>query len=155
MIKNCCVVIYASLADIEAAIGKLKIARCDLKQASVIAYENETDIHNHQVSDRNTLEQLLTDTELFFVSGIGTLMVVGQMITLMSQGLENVEVGDDSNPLAVALFKMGVTRASIKEYERAIMADKLLLIFYAQQKDVEYVCDVLHCEAQQVIVHHA
>ena len=150
--KNCCVVIYTSLVELESAVAKLKIAGCDLGQTSVIACENKTD--SYQVAFLNALKKLLSDTGLFHIPEIGSLLVAGQMISMLSQPLDAIEVGDRTNPLAATLFRMGIPRTSIKEYEQAITAEKLLLIFYARRKDVEQVCDVLHSEAQQVIVHH-
>ena len=150
--KNCCVVIYTSPVELEAAVGKLKIAGCDLGQTSVIARENKTD--GHQTGFRNALKKLLSDTDLIYIGEIGTLLLAGQMITMLSQPLDAIDIGDRTNPLAATFFRMGIPRTSIKEYEQAIIAGKLLLIFYALRKDVEQVCDVLHSEAQQVIVHH-
>ncbi len=167
--KNCCVVVLDDQSEIELAVDRLEIAGCDLLKVSVIAKECETKEHpvgiycsdgqidfmGEQSLFWEGLRHRLTHAAFFSIHDVGTLMVAGQIIKKMVHGLTAVEVGDRFNLLAAALFVVGVPQGNIKEYEQAIKAEKFLLLFYGEQKEVEHVCNVLHCDTQQVTVHHA
>jgi len=59
------------------------------------------------------------------------------------------------NLLQKVLFIIGVPAGNINEYEQAVKDNKILLLVHASQQEVEYACEALHSEMQQVTVHRA
>ncbi len=169
MTKNCCVVIYTDSGAVKQALGELQMVGCDLQQVSVIArgcQGKECPVGIYGIEDRiyflgqqgrfwDDLWSQLAGSAFFWEPDFGPLVAAGQIVNMMIRGLDDVEIGDSFSLPGAAFFIVGVPRGSIKEYEQAIKAEKFLLLFHGERRDVERACSVLHGETQQVTVHHA
>jgi len=164
-----CVSIYPSSATVELALGELQTAGCDLRQVSIIGrgchaktqsigfYSSEGRIQykGRQSVFWDTLCVSLADAAFFWMPDLGPLLVVGRIVTFMVRGMEDVELASGFSILGAALFVIGIPRNNINEYEQAIKDRKFLLLVHGQRQDVEYACEILHSETQQVAVHSA
>ena len=164
-----CVSIYPSPTTVEQALEELQTAGCDLRQVSIIGrgchvetqaigfYSSEGGIQykGSQAAFWNTLCASQAGAAFFWMPDLGPLLVAGRIVTFMVRGMEDVELASGFSILGAALFVIGIPRNNINEYEQAIKARKFLLLVHGQRQDVEYACEILHSETQQVAVHSA
>ncbi|VAW97739.1 hypothetical protein MNBD_GAMMA21-2946 [hydrothermal vent metagenome] len=167
--SNCCIVVYSETDVVEQAIDELQVTGYNFRQLSVMGgghdmktclpglYRTEGNVCllGPQADFWNTLCDHFNGIAYYWDHDFGSLMLAGQMIDLLTHEMPNVDIVDGFSLFGSTLFMLGVPRDSIKEYESAIKAEKTLLLFHGDSKDVEHICDVLHGETQQVTVHRA
>ncbi len=167
--KNCCVSIYPTHQATERALSELQKAGIDLRQVSIASKGYHSEAHPigfYNVGDRirywgrqgdfwADLWGLLSGAAFFWVPGFGPLAAAGPLVASLMCGLEGVAVGGGFSVFGAALYSMGIPRDSISQYEQAVKADQCLLIVHGERDAVEYACEILHSETQQVTVHRA
>lgn len=167
--QNSCVSIYPTHQAAEQALGKLQKEGVDLQQISIVGkgyHSEEHPIGFYTAGDRihywglqgafwGGLWGLLAGAAFFWVPGFGPLAAAGPIVSLLVKGLEGVAIGGGFGALGAALYSMGVPRDNVTQYEKAVKAEKFLLIVHGERRDVEHACGVLHGKTQQVAVHTA
>lgn len=167
--KNTCVSIYPTHQATEQALGKLQLEVIDLQQVSIVGkgyHGTEHPIGFYNTDGRNRywglqgnfwgdLWGLLAGAAFLWVPGFGSLAAAGPIVSLLERGLEGVATGGGFGVLGAALYNAGAPRNAIVQYEKAVKADKFLLIVHGERSDVERACGILHGELQQVTVHTA
>lgn len=167
--KNTCVLLYPGLQAAEQGMEKLQTQVFNMETVSVVGkgYHNEEHpiglytsgerlrFMGVQASFWENLWSQLSGASFFWLPDFGPLVATGPIVNLFMKGQKDIEVGGGLSVLGMALFNMGIPRDSISQYEKAVKAEKLLLMVHGKRRDVERACQLLHSETQQVTVHIA
>ncbi len=114
-------------------------------------------VHFQNIAARlwNSLWNLPGGALFFTLEHFGQLVAAGSIVALLMQERNDMDINNSFTVLATALFNMGIPRDSIKQYEDAVKAEKILLTVNGIRSDVEQACHILHNETQQATVHIA
>jgi hypothetical protein len=169
MVKNNAVVgIYNSHTDAEASVKELQRSGFDMKKLSIVGKDYHTDEHvigYYNSGDRMKVWGklgafwggfwgLLFGSGLFFVPGIGPLVVFGPLVAWIVGGLEGAVVVGGLSALGAGLYSIGIPKDSVVQYETALKSDKFLVIAHGSADEVAKARSVLGTTAAtQVAVH--
>jgi len=158
-----CISIYANAQSCRLAINKLQQTMGKLHNISIISQKKSCD----GVTD------LLANTNLFEVPGIGQLLVAENLLSLTLNttpdilpdilphiNQKNLKTSDNytdlslnKNQIEILLINIGVPTKNISDYQQAVKDNKMLLLFYGEQNQVEQASELMHTDSQQVTVH--
>jgi hypothetical protein len=79
---------------------------------------------------------LLFGSAFFFIPGIGPVVVFGPLVSWIVAALEGAVVVGGLSALGAALFSVGIPKDSIIKYEKALKADKFLVIAHGTPDQV-------------------
>jgi len=148
-ITNSVVAIYDTHEQAEHAIKELQEGGVDMKSLSIAGKDTHTD--EHVVGYYNTGDRmkrwgkvgafwggfwgLLFGSGMFFIPGLGPILVAGPLVAWIIAGLEGA-VGSVS-ALGAGLVSIGVPKDSVLKYEVALKTDKYLLIVHGTEEAVD------------------
>ena len=154
---NLSVGIFPSHAQAEEAVKELQRGGFDIMKLSIVAKDYHTDEHvvgYYNAGDRmkywgkegafwGGMWGLLFGSAMFFIPGIGPLVIAGPLVSWIVGALEGAAVVGGLSALGAGLYSMGIPKDSIIQYETAIKNGKFILIFNGTHQQVE--------EAKQVL----
>lgn len=167
--KNACVLLYPNYQDARQAVEKLQTQNFNMKTVSIIgkgdaslqqhfgtsAIDKQVGFHNISARWRESLWNIPGGVLFFTLADFGALVAAGSIVALLMQEKNDMDINKGFTVLATALFNMGIPGESIKQYEEAVKAEKILLTVNGVRSDVEQACHILHNETQQATVHIA
>ncbi|HEB93170.1 MAG TPA: hypothetical protein ENI94_06825 [Gammaproteobacteria bacterium] len=166
--ENSCVAVYDNHRQAEEAVrcllakgfetGKLSIAgKGYQREAHPIGFYNTGDrmkFWGAQGAFWGDLWGLLLGAAFFWVSGLGTVVIAGPLVSALITALEGAAVVGGFSALGAALYSIGIPRDSIVRYETAIRSDHYLLIVHGDQREVAQAHEVLAGgDARDVTIH--
>jgi hypothetical protein len=95
---------------------------------------------------------LLFGTGVFFVPGVGPVVVAGHLLAVLIATLEGAAVFGGVSAIGAALFSIGVPHNSVLKYETELKAGKFLLIVHGTAEEVDHAREVLkscHSESKE------
>ncbi len=142
--------IYSSHTAAEASIKELQRSGFDMKRLSIVGKDYHTEEHvvgYYNTGDRvkvwgklgafwGGLWGLLFGSALFFVPGIGPLIVFGPLVTWIVAGLEGAAVVGGLSAMGAVLYGIGIPKDSVMQYETALKSDKFLVIAHGGSDEV-------------------
>ena len=142
--------IYSSHTAAEAGIRELQRSGFDMKKLSIVGKDYHTEEHvvgYYNTGDRikvwgkqgafwGGLWGLLFGSALFFVPGIGPLIVFGPLVTWIVAGLEGAVVAGSLSAMGAVLYGIGIPKDSVMQYETALKSDKFLVIAHGSPDEV-------------------
>ncbi len=166
--KSSVVAVYDSHGKAEAAVKELQKAGFAMKNLSIVGKDYHSEEHvvgYYNTGDRMAfwgklgafwggLMGLLFGSAFFFVPGIGPLVVFGPLVTWIVGALEGAVVIGGLSALGAALYSIGIPKDSIIKYEKALKADKFLVIAHGtpeQVKDAHSILDM--AGASEAVIH--
>ena len=169
---NSVVAVFASHKQAEDAIRELQKDGFDMKQLSIVGKDMRTEEHvvgYYNAGDRmlywggqgafwggfwGGMSALLFGSAVFFVPGIGPLLVAGPLVVWIVGVLEGAVVLGGISALGAALFSIGIPTNSVVKYETEVKNGKILLIAHGTVADVERAKELLDgTEAATSTVH--
>ena len=87
---------------------------------------------------------LLFGSALFWVPGIGPLLVAGPLVMWIVSALEGAVVVGGLDALGAALYSAGIPKNSVMQYETEVKNGKLLLVAHWTLNEVQRAKDLLH-----------
>jgi uncharacterized membrane protein len=97
---------------------------------------------------------LLFGSALFFIPGIGPLIVLGPLVGWIVGALEGAVVIGGLSALAAALYSIGIPKDSVMKYEMALKSAKFLVIAHGTADEVAKAKSILETAgAAQVDFH--
>ena len=165
---NAVIGIFDSHIKAEASIKELQRAGFDMKKLSIVGKDYHTEEHvvgYYNAGDRMKVWGklgafwggfwgLLFGSALFFVPGIGPLIVFGPLVGWIVAALEGAVVVGGLGALAAALYSIGIPRNSSVKYETALKSDKFLVIAHGSSDEVAKAKSILEMAgAEQTDVH--
>jgi uncharacterized membrane protein len=149
--KNSAVAIFDNHTEAEDAVRALERAGFDMSKLSIVGRDYHTDEHvvgYFTTGDRmrywgglgafwGSIWGLLTGAALFWLPGIGPVIVAGPVVAWILAVLEGTAVGAGLGALGGAFASIGIPRYSILKYETELRAGKFLLIAHGTPYDIE------------------
>jgi uncharacterized membrane protein len=140
--RNAVVGIFDSHIKAETSIKELQRAGFDMKKLSIVGKDYHPEEHvvgYYNIGDRmkvwgkrgafwGGLCGFLFGSALFFIPGIGPLIVLGPLVGWIVGALEGAVVVGGLSALAAALYSIGIPKDSVMKYETAIKSDRFLVI---------------------------
>lgn len=162
------VAVYHSHVEAEAAIRKLKEADFDMTTLSIVGREYQTDekvVGFYNAGDRmrywgtagafwGGVWGLLFGSALFFVPGVGPVLVGGPLVGWIVAALEGAVVVGGASAIGAGLVSLGIPDDSIVAYETAFKVGKFLLIVHGTPEEVTRAREILaDTGAESAIAH--
>lgn len=166
--NNAVVGVYNSHTEAEASIKELQRSGFDMKKLSIVGKDFHTE--EHVVGYYNTGDRmkvwgklgafwggfwgLLFGSAMFFIPGIGPLIVFGPIVGWIVGALEGAVVVGGLSALGAGLYSIGIPKDSVVLYETAIKSDKFLVIAHGTVDEVARAKTILErTDAAQVTFH--
>ena len=150
-ITNSVVAIYDTHEQAERAIKELQEGGVDMKSLSIAGKDTHTD--EHVVGYYNTGDRmkrwgkmgafwggfwgLLFGSGMFFIPGLGPILVAGPLVAWIIAGLEGAVVVGSVSALGAGLVSIGIPKDSVLKYEVALKTDKYLLVVHGTEDAVD------------------
>jgi hypothetical protein len=155
--KNSVVAIYKTHVEAEKAVRELQKSGFDMRKLSIVGRDRHTDEHvvgYYNAGDRmkywgklgafwGGLWGLLLGAAVFWVPGLGPLVVGGPLVAWIVGALEGAVVGGSLSALGAGLYSIGIPKDSILRYEREIAADRYVLVAHGTAEEVRQARGVL------------
>jgi hypothetical protein len=98
---------------------------------------------------------LLFGSAMFFVPGIGPLIVFGPLVGWIVGALEGAAVVGGLSALGAGLYSIGIPKDSVMKYETALKSDKFLVIAHGTADEVAKAKSILETTgAAEIAAHH-
>jgi uncharacterized membrane protein len=167
-VDNAVVAVFPTHTQAEAAIKELNNAGFNMKQLSIVGKDYHTDEHvvgYYNAGDRmmywgklgafwGGLWGLLFGSALFFIPGIGPLVVAGPLVTWILGALEGAAVVGGLSALGAALYSIGIPKDSVLKYETAIKSSRYVVVAHGTTDEVAKAKTVLGTAgAHEIEVH--
>ena len=149
--QNACIAIYSNHMAAEEAIHKLQKSKFDMKKLSIVGKDYHTE--ENVVGYYNTGERMktwgkfgafwgglwgfLVGSAFFVIPGVGPLVIGGPMVSWIVGAMEGALVGGGLSALGAGLFSIGIPKDSVIKYEKAIKADKFLVLVHGTGEEIE------------------
>jgi uncharacterized membrane protein len=166
--KSSVVAIYDTHDKAEAAIKELQKSGFTMKNLSIVGKDYHSEEHvvgYYNAGDRMAFWGklgafwggfwgLLFGSAFFFIPGIGPLVVFGPLVSWIVGALEGAVVVGGLSALGAALFSVGIPKDSIIKYEKALKADKFLVIAHGTPEQVTNAHRILDMAgASEAVIH--
>lgn len=166
--KNLIVAVFDSHAAAEEAVKALEHAGFNMKQLSIVGKDYHSEEHvvgYYTTGDRmwywgkfgafwGGLWGLLFGAAFFLVPGIGPVLVAGPLVSAIVSGLEGAAVVGGIGVIGAGLYSIGIPRNSVLDYERALRADKYLLVAHGTVDEVTKAKEIMDTvEATEAEIH--
>jgi uncharacterized membrane protein len=166
--KNAAVGVYNSHTQAEASIKELQRSGFDMKKLSIVGKDYHTEEHvvgYYNACDRmkvwgklgafwGGLWGLLFGSAMFFVPGIGPLIVFGPLVGWIVGALEGAVVVGGLSALGAGLYSIGIPKDSVIKYEAALRSDKFLVIAHGTADEVAKAKSILETTGAAEIAAH-
>jgi hypothetical protein len=166
--KNSVVAIYKTHSQAELAVKELQQSGYDMKKLSIVGRDRHTEDHvigYYNAGDRmkywgklgafwGGLWGLLFGAAVFWVPGLGPLVVGGPLVGWIVAGLEGAVVVGGLSALGGGLYSIGIPKDSILKYEREIASDRFLLVAHGTQEEVRHAKDILETTGARGVETH-
>jgi Alternative complex III, ActD subunit/Heat induced stress protein YflT domain len=168
--KNSAVAIFNIHTEAEAAVKELQKAGFDMKKLSIVGKDYHSEEHvvgYYNTGDRvkywgklgafwGGLWGVLFGSALFFIPGIGPIVVGGPLVAWIIGVLEGAVIVGGLSAVGAALYGMGIPKNSIVKYETSLKSDKFLLVAHGSKEEVEKAKTILETTgATETTIHHA
>ena len=160
--------VYNSHTEAEAGIKELQQSGFDMKKLSIVGKDYHTEEHvvgYYNAGDRmkfwgklgafwGGFWGLLFGSALFFIPGIGPLIVFGPLVGWIVGALEGAVVVGGLSALGAGLYSIGIPKDSIMEYETALKSAKFLVIAHGTADEVAKAKSILETTGAAQIAAH-
>ncbi len=151
MQKHSVIATYDSPTGAEAAVIALEQEGLDMNRLSIIGKDFHTGQHAlafYTLGGRmkfwgahgtfwGSLWGMLVDSAIFFIPGLGPLVVMGPLVGWIVDALENAPVAAGAGALTVALSSIGIPKDSVEKYECDVRAGKFLVLAHGNSDMIE------------------
>jgi len=145
---NSIIAVYDKQADAEAGVLDLQRAGFDLKRVSILGKEDagEQVIGHYSTGGRmkylgargafwNDLWKMLPGAACFNIPEVGHILMAGPMTVWAVSAMQESDV-EEPSAVGAGLFSLTIPKASVRRYESAIKAHKLLLIAHGSPQEL-------------------
>jgi hypothetical protein len=168
--KNSVVAIFNIHTEAEAAVKELQKAGFDMKKLSIVGKDYHSE--EHVVGYYNTGDRVkywgklgafwggiwgfLFGSALFFIPGLGPIVVGGPLVAWIIGALEGAVVIGGLSAIGAALYSMGIPKGSVLKYETSLKSNQFLLVAHGTREEVEKAKTILDTtRATEITIHHA
>lgn len=160
--------VYDSHSEAEETIKELQGAGFDMKKLSIVGKDFHTEEHivgYYNTGDRMAVWGklgafwggfwgLLFGSALFYVPGIGPLVVFGPLVGWIVGALEGAVIVGGMSAMGAALYSMGIPKDSVVAYETSLKYNKFIVIAHGTAAEAATAKSILSTSrAAQIAVH--
>jgi len=167
--QNVCIAVVEDHQQAQAAVDALCEAGFDKKRISVVGKDHPSDQHVHgywttgdevkfwgvQGAFWGGIIGTLAGAGVFFVPGIGPLMVGGPLVSMMVGGLEGSAGLAGIEAVFAGLLHLGLSKDGLVLYEKELKAGKIFVLVHGNTSDVLRAQDILNDAGCAVVSVHA
>ncbi len=168
--QNLAVAIFNTHTEAEDAIKELQKSGYDMKKLSIVGKDYHSDeqvVGYYNTGDRvkywgklgafwGGLWGFLFGSALFFIPGIGPIVVGGPLVSWIIGALEGAVIMGGMSAVGAALYSIGIPKDSVLKYETSLKANKFLLAAHGTGAEVEKAKKILETtKAAETVIHHA
>ena len=142
---------YESLIAAEAAVVALEQEGLDMRRLSIIGKDFDSEQHalafyssggrmrfwGSQGTFWRSLGDMLVNSAIFIIPGLGPLVVMGPLVGWLVQALERVESGTGKHALSAALSSVGIPKDNVAKYDCDVRAGQFLVIAHCNSDMIE------------------
>lgn len=166
---NAMVAVFDTHVRAEQAVKELQTAGFDMKRLSIVGRDYHTDEHvvgYYNAGDRmkywgklgafwGGLWGLLFGSAFFWIPGLGPILVGGPLVSVIVGGIEGAAVVGGMSALGAGLYGIGIPKDSVLRYERALAADKYMLVVHGTDEEAVRAQGILdRIGASETTIHH-
>jgi hypothetical protein len=97
-----------------------------------------------------------SDATLYSISDIGPIAIEGPLVTAIAEGQEAGEVEAEFSALGAGLWRCGIPRDNVPQYETAVKSNNYLVIVHCTPDEVIRVKEIFEpLQVVDIAVHHA
>ena len=162
--KKAIVAVFETHKSAELAIKELDRLGFNMKNLSIVGrgYQTEEKVLGYvKTKDRlmiwgkrgafwGMLTGLLAGSAFLFIPGLGHIVILGPLVNWLTGG---ALLGGGLSVLGGALRSIGVPQGSVLKYERAIKAEKYVLVAYDEKDIIEEAKGLLETRAELAEIH--
>ena len=162
------IAIYPSHLAAEEAIKELQRSGYEMKKLSIIGRDFQLEEHvvgYYNLDDRmkawgktgafwGGIWGFLFGSAMFFVPGMGPLLVAGHLVGWIVGALEGAVVVGGLSIVGAALYNLGIPKDSIIRYEEAIKTGSFMLIAHGSMFDTTLAKEMLQRTGPATLEHH-
>jgi hypothetical protein len=162
------IAIYGTHDQAEAAVMELQHAGFDMTKLSIVGRGSFVDEHvvgYYHTSDRmkfwgklgamwGGITGLLFGTGMFFIPGIGPLLVAGPLVAWIVGALEGAVVVGGMSVIGAGLYSIGIPKNSILKYESALKGGQFLVIVHGTAEDARKGQDIIKRTEPEAVHDH-
>lgn len=167
---NATVAVFETHVQAEQAVKELQIAGFDMNRLSIIGRDYHTDEHvvgYYNAGDRmkywgklgafwGGIWGLLFGSAFFWIPGLGPILVGGPLVSIIVGGVEGAAVVGGLSALGAGLYSIGIPKDSILKYEKALAADRYVLVVHGTGDEADRAKDILdRLGASETAVHQS
>jgi hypothetical protein len=167
--KNSVVAVFKTHGQAESAVRELEKAGFDMRKLSIVGRDRHTEEHvvgYYTAGDRmkywgtlgafwGGLWGVLFGAAVFWIPGLGPLVVGGPLVSWIVAALEGAAVIGGLSALGAGLYSIGIPKDSILKYEREIASDHYLLVAHGTKEEVRHAKSILDTTDARDIETHA
>lgn len=149
--------VYKTLGKAEAAVRSLGDGGFPIQKVSIIAQHLEDDRRVHGYVTACDMAKsaattgawlggifgLLVGAAFLWVPGVGPLVVVGSLASILLGGIEGAVAGAAATGVLGWLVGLGISKEKILKYEEAVKAGKFLVIAHGPAEGVKKAREIL------------
>jgi uncharacterized membrane protein len=157
-INSVVVATYKSHDEAVAAIKKLQQSGFDMNKLSIVGRDYLTEEHvvgYYNAGDRmkfwgkmgslwGGLLGFFVGSGFFMIPGIGPLLVAGPLVGMMVGALEGGVVVGSLSVLGAGLYNLGIHKASIAKYEKALKSGKFVVIAHGSAEETAHAREIIN-----------
>ena len=166
--NNAIIAVYKSHAEAETAVKELERSDFDMKKLSIVGRDYHTEEHvvgYYNAGDRmkywgklgafwGGIWGLLFGSAVFFVPGVGPLVVAGPLTGWILGALEGAAVIGGLNALGAGLYSLGIPKNSILQYETDISTGKYVVIAHGTAEEATRARAIINCTNPEMMAEH-
>ncbi|MDD2723019.1 MAG: DUF1269 domain-containing protein [Methylovulum sp.] len=165
-VENTVISIFNSHIEAEEAVKALHKQGFDMENLSIIGKGYQTEEHPvgfYTKGDRiktwgsvgaiwGGIWGLLFAPAVFFIPGVGLVALAGPIVTSLVAAMESSVIMAGLSALGAALFSMGMKEDEIIKYEKALIADKFVLILHGTEEETAQARQLLNTMKNEQII---
>ena len=166
--NNAIIAVYKSHAEAETAVKELERSDFDMKKLSIVGRDYHTEEHvvgYYNAGDRmkywgslgafwGGIWGLLFGSAVFFIPGIGPLVVAGPLTGWIVGALEGAAVVGGLNALGAALYSLGIPKNSVLQYETDVTTGKYVVIAHGTSEEATRARAIINCTNPEMVAEH-
>jgi hypothetical protein len=155
--KNSVVAAYNTHIEAEEAVKELQRSGFDMKKLSIVGRDYNMDEHvvgYYNAGDRmkywgemgafwGGIWGLLFGAAFFAIPGVGPVVVAGPLVSWIVAGLEGAAVVGGVSAVGAGLYSIGIPKDSVLKYDKALKANKFLLLAHGTAEEVARARDII------------
>lgn len=142
---NFVVAVYNTETEVEEAVILLQKSGFNMKKLSIVGKDDPTRMKywGKRGIFWGRIWGLLVGAAFFAVPGVGPVLVAGPLVSWIVGTLDCASVAGGLSAIGAGLYRIGIPRDSVLQYETALKANKFMLVACGMTYEVARALDII------------